>query len=69
MERKEVSVKQVMYEGFTEFDGIEMATATNWWNGEGIEVFIQKKAANDIQVSLTHSDIALLRKMFSDFDF
>lgn len=68
VEGKRVQVEQVMYEGFGAFDEAQIATATEWWNGEGIDIHIQRKHMSDIDISLTFENISLLRKIFSDFD-
>ena len=69
MIRKDVKIKQIMYEEFNDHEGIKIATATEWWNGEGLDITIQRKHLVDINMSITHNDIALFRKIFSDFDF
>jgi len=58
-----------MYDDFEEHSQIEIATATQWSNGEGFDIYIQRKNTGNINVSLTWDDIALFRKMFSDMDF
>ena len=69
MESNEVQVSQVIYEKFDKYSGIEMATMTEWSNEEGIDVYIQREHnSDDINISLTHSDIVLLRQMFLDFE-
>ena len=68
MESKKVQVDQVNYDDFEDYTFIDIATMTKWANGEGIDVYIERKHMNDIQISLTDSDISLLRKMFADFD-
>lgn len=67
MQTKRVTVDQIFYEDFPEYSQISMATVR--FNKEGIDVFIQRKDMSDIQVSLTHDDISLLRKIFSDIEF
>jgi len=68
MKRDEVTVKQIMYDDFPEHSSIKIGTATQWWNGEGMDISINRKNMGDIQISLTYDDVSLLRKMFSDFE-
>jgi hypothetical protein len=69
MERRETQVKQIMYEGFPEHSQIDIGTVTQWENEEGCNIDIQRKHMPSIQISLTHDDISLFRKMFSDMDY
>ena len=62
-------VYQTMYSEFGEHSQTEYATATEWWNGEGVDINIQRKNMADINISLGHDDISLFRKIFSDIDF
>ena len=61
-----VQVKQWIYEDFGDYEGIELGTVTEWYNGEGIDITIERKKMSPIFISLGYSDIRLLRKMFID---
>jgi hypothetical protein len=65
----ECTVKQLMYEEFNEQSGIKIATATEWSNGDGIDVNISRKHLPDIHLSLTVEDIELLERIFLDMGF
>lgn len=69
MNEKEVNVKQIIYEDFNNTDGIIFASMTEWWNGEGIDILIQRRHMNDIIEQLSLEDISMLKKMISDFGF
>ena len=69
MEREHVTVKQIIYGEFVEYQDIKMGTATEWSNGEGLDINISRKNLGDINICVTHEDIALFRKIFSDFDY
>lgn len=68
MRKSTTEVKQISYEDFSDHTGIKMATATEWSNLEGIDVYISRNHMNDIMLSLTLSDIMLLRQIFVDFE-
>ena len=69
MKKTEVQVNQIIYEDFSKHDQVETATATKWWNGEGVDIHIQRRNMSNINISLTYDNISLFRKIFSDLDF
>jgi hypothetical protein len=69
MESKKVTVDQVFYEDFNEYSQIKEATATYWYNNDGVDIYINRKNMDDINVSLTCDEIALLMKIFADMNF
>jgi len=66
---KKTTVEQYHYDEFLEYFGIKNAIMTKWDNGEGVDIYIGRKNLPDLNISLTDTDIFLLRKMFSDLDF
>ena len=68
MKTDKVTVKQVHYDDFSDHAAISHATMTEWYNGDGMDVFIKRGNMPYINVSLTWEDITLLRRMFVDFE-
>ena len=69
MKRNEKNVKQIMYDDFSEHSGVKIATATEWFNQEGLDINIFRKNLTDININVSYDDVGLFRKIFSDFDF
>jgi hypothetical protein len=69
MMKDKLQVSQIHYDDFSEITQIMSATATEWANGDGMDVFIQRKNLPSVQVTLTYDDIILLNEMFSDLNF
>jgi len=68
MKTEKAQVSQVTYDDFPDHSEVRIATMTEWANGEGMDISINRKHMHDIMVSLTYDDMSLFRKMFSDFD-
>jgi len=69
MKTTNVKVDQIHYDEFEEYSNTKMAIVTQWWNGEGVDVFISRKHMEDINISLNWDDIMLMRKIFADVEF
>ena len=68
MKVNEGTVRQWNYEEFEEHLNVTEAIMTEWSNGEGLDIFIDKKNSDNINISLHWDDITLFRKLFSDFE-
>jgi len=68
MKVNEATVKQWIYEDFGEHSSITEAIMTEWSNGDGLDIFIQRKNLDNINIALHWDDITLFRKLFSDFE-
>lgn len=66
---EEFQVKQMVYEGNEDNKHLKIATATEWCNGEGIDVVIERKNLPAINISIGFEDIDLFRRIFVDLGF
>jgi hypothetical protein len=68
MKVEKLTVKQWHYEDFEEHIGVTEAIMTEWGNGEGVDIYIERKNLDNINISLHWDDLTLFRKLFSDFE-
>ena len=66
---EEFSVKQMVYDDEKGDSQIKIATATEWNNGEGFDVVIERKNAPAIFISMGYEDVDLFRRIFVDMGF